>query len=253
MGKQKLVVSGSEHKIVDLSISLISLSSFILYFLFPHMVFASAVAKNKAISFDFSSTIKPYSFVTNPINGGLKIAKDSKTQLLLPIETGTKVVNYKVAAVAAANSQGETKVKTAPASKPVAKQADSEGMDFAEYITKDKYVNPEKEAMLLAGQGKVVSRRLVTLSAYSSTPDQTDSSPFITASGTHVRDGIVATNILPFGTKIKIPAIYGNKIFTVEDRMHTRFQNNVDIWFTTRQAAKSFGIKRAEIEIVVVQ
>ncbi|MDP3003980.1 MAG: hypothetical protein Q8N43_00505, partial [Candidatus Azambacteria bacterium] len=36
----------------------------------------------------------------------------------------------------------------------------------------------------------------VVLTAYSSTPDQTDDTPFITASNTRVRDGIVAANFL---------------------------------------------------------
>ena len=39
----------------------------------------------------------------------------------------------------------------------------------------------------------------VWLTAYSSSVDETDDTPFITASGKHVRDGIVATNFLPFG------------------------------------------------------
>jgi len=91
---------------------------------------------------------------------------------------------------------------------------------------------------------------LVSASAYSSTPDQTDSTPFITAKGTYVRDGIVAANFLPFGTAIKIPEIYGDKIFIVEDRMNKRYWHNVDIWFSSREAAKQFGRKTVTIEIV---
>ncbi len=90
----------------------------------------------------------------------------------------------------------------------------------------------------------------VVASGYSSTPDQTDDTPFITAKGTYVRDGIIATNILPFGTLVKIPAIYGDKIFVVEDRMNRRYQNNIDIWFPDRQTALEFGRKTVEIEIL---
>ena len=68
------------------------------------------------------------------------------------------------------------------------------------------------------------------VTAYSSSPDETDNTPFITASGKTVRDGVVATNVLPFGTKIKIPSLFGDKIFTVEDRMHRRMKNVMDIW-----------------------
>jgi len=90
----------------------------------------------------------------------------------------------------------------------------------------------------------------VELTAYSSTKDQTDSTPFISASGKRVYDGIVAANFLPFGTKIKIPELFGDKIFTVDDRMNRRYQNRVDVWFADRESAIHFGIKNSVIEIV---
>jgi len=89
------------------------------------------------------------------------------------------------------------------------------------------------------------------ITAYSSTPDQTDSTPFITASGTKVKDGIVANNLLPFGTKIKIPDLYGDKVFTVEDRMHSRKSGyQVDIWLPEKSQAVNFGVKKAFIEVI---
>jgi len=91
----------------------------------------------------------------------------------------------------------------------------------------------------------------VVLTAYSSTEDQTDSTPFITASNKYVEDGIIANNMLPFGTKIKIPELYGDKVFVVEDRMHKRKGNyRVDIWMPTRTLALNFGVKTATIEIL---
>jgi len=62
----------------------------------------------------------------------------------------------------------------------------------------------------------------VIITAYSSTVWQTDDTPFITASGAFVEDGIVANNLFPFGTEIKIPELYGDKIFVVEDRKHQK-------------------------------
>ena len=91
----------------------------------------------------------------------------------------------------------------------------------------------------------------VTVTAYSSTPDQTDDSPFITASGEWVYDGIVASNFLPFGTKVRFPKLFRDKIFTVDDRMHERFTNSrVDIWFADRKSAEEFGIKETIMEIL---
>jgi len=89
------------------------------------------------------------------------------------------------------------------------------------------------------------------LTAYSSTPDQCDDDPFTAASGKHVYDGMVAANWLPFGTKIKIPALFGDKIFTVDDRMNSRYgYGRMDIWFnTSRTEVNKFGVKRTDIEI----
>jgi len=96
----------------------------------------------------------------------------------------------------------------------------------------------------------VVSKRWLFVTAYSSTVDQTDSTPFITASGTHVRNGIVAANFLRFGTTIRFPTLYGDELFVVEDRMNSRYQYRVDIWMRSREEAKQFGAKLVPIEVI---
>lgn len=90
----------------------------------------------------------------------------------------------------------------------------------------------------------------VVLTAYSSTFDQTDDTPFITASNTRVRDGVVAANFLAFGTKVKIPSLFGDKVFTVEDRMAKKHDGKIDIWFPERHLAKNFGVKETEVVIL---
>ena len=93
--------------------------------------------------------------------------------------------------------------------------------------------------------------RSIIVTAYSSTPDQTDNTPFITASGQRVHDGIIASNFLPFGTKVQFPYIFGDKIFQVEDRMHKKYNNSrVDIWFPDRASAQLFGIKKTTMRIL---
>jgi 3D (Asp-Asp-Asp) domain-containing protein len=89
----------------------------------------------------------------------------------------------------------------------------------------------------------------VTVTAYSSTPDQTDESPFITANGTWVHDGTLAANFLRCGTKVRLPDYSGDKIYTVEDRMNQRYYYRADIWMETREAAKQFGVKKLKMEI----
>jgi len=91
----------------------------------------------------------------------------------------------------------------------------------------------------------------VTITSYSSVPWQTDDSPFITADGSRVKDGIVAANFLKLGTRIRIPELFGDKIFEVHDRMHPRFSNRVDIWMPSVAESRRFGIKRGiKIEIL---
>ncbi len=90
----------------------------------------------------------------------------------------------------------------------------------------------------------------VVITAYSSDEDQTDDTPFITASGERVRDGIVAANFLPLGTKIKIPKLFGEKVFVVKDRMAKRFSDRVDIWVHDRIAANRIGVQNAEIIVL---
>lgn len=113
-----------------------------------------------------------------------------------------------------------------------------------------QYKSIEKKRELEEKVKKEAQVRYHTLTAYSSTRWQTDASPFITAAGTRVRDGIVAANTLPFGTKIMIPDMFGEKIFTVEDRMAPKNHHKIDIWFPNVSQARKFGVKRAKILII---
>ena len=97
----------------------------------------------------------------------------------------------------------------------------------------------------------VVKKMKVIATAYSSSPEETDETPFVTANGTQVKEGIIANNLLPFGTKIRIPEIYGDKVFIVEDRMNWRKgYYHVDIWFPSKEEAKIFGAQKTLIEVL---
>lgn len=90
----------------------------------------------------------------------------------------------------------------------------------------------------------------VVATAYNSLPWQTDNTPFITASGTHTRHGVVAANFLPIGAHVRFPDVYGDTIFVVEDRMNKKYyRGRVDIWMEEYQDAKIFGAKRLKMEV----
>ena len=88
------------------------------------------------------------------------------------------------------------------------------------------------------------------VTAYSSRVEETDSTPFTTASGSKVRTGVVAANWLPLGTQIRIPEFFGSQVFTVEDRMNKRHSKKVDVWFSDTGEALRFGKKITRIEIL---
>lgn len=94
----------------------------------------------------------------------------------------------------------------------------------------------------------------VEVTFYTSTPDQTDDNPTEMANGEEVYDGAIATNMLPFGTQVKIPKLFGDKIFTVADRMHPRFSERVDVWLPGGEEGKKeafrLGKQRLDIQIV---
>ena len=97
---------------------------------------------------------------------------------------------------------------------------------------------------------EVVRNYIGEVTAYTSREEETDDTPHITASGHVVYWGMVATNAYPFGTKLRFPDVYGDKIFVVKDRMHSRFQNRIDIWFPEYERAVQFGLKKIRVEII---
>jgi 3D (Asp-Asp-Asp) domain-containing protein len=96
----------------------------------------------------------------------------------------------------------------------------------------------------------VVSTISMRITAYASVPDETDNTPFTTADGTQVGPGEVASNILPFGTRIEIPSLFGDEIFTVHDRMSPRIKNTIDIWMPSVHEALFFGAEHAKVVVL---
>lgn len=93
----------------------------------------------------------------------------------------------------------------------------------------------------------------IPVTAYTSEVGQTDDTPCITASGLDVCDrdmeNVVAANFLPLGTRLKIPELYGDRVFYVEDRMNARYHYKMDLWMKDLADAKAFGVKYATIEV----
>lgn len=95
----------------------------------------------------------------------------------------------------------------------------------------------------------------VTVTGYSSTGDQTDSTPFVTASNTRVRSGVIALSRDLLATFTPgAPFDFGDEVeleglgrFIVEDTMAARYTKRADIWFPSRAVAIRWGKKRMKL------
>jgi len=94
------------------------------------------------------------------------------------------------------------------------------------------------------------AKRLVVIAtAYTSSREECDDTPFITASGKKVRWGIIAADkSIPFGTKVYIP--YFKQTFVVEDRGGAIKGNRIDIWMEKKEDAIKFGKRKLVIYIL---
>lgn len=95
-------------------------------------------------------------------------------------------------------------------------------------------------------------RTVCTVTFYTPCPAETDSTPYITASGIRVRPGICAVSRdleemgFTFGKTIYVE---GLGLFEIQDRMHTRWTKRVDILVFSKAQARKLG-KMRNIRVV---
>jgi 3D (Asp-Asp-Asp) domain-containing protein len=111
----------------------------------------------------------------------------------------------------------------------------------------------------------------VVATAYSSDPWQTDSTPCEPAMNFDLcahyeQNGLedtIAANFLPLGTKVRLPELYGDKVFVVRDRMNSRYNgtSRIDVWVgsetptnqeiidNAKAKAIAFGVKQIKMEV----
>lgn len=70
-----------------------------------------------------------------------------------------------------------------------------------------------------------------------------------TASGKMPVEGVTVAGPrwIPFGTKIEIAGV-GRRV--VQDRLAKRFDSRIDIYFSSHEVAKKFGIKRLRVTFI---
>ncbi|WP_425148057.1 hypothetical protein [Deinococcus sp.] len=100
---------------------------------------------------------------------------------------------------------------------------------------------------------------VIRATAYTSSVAETDSTPFITATGTRVRPGVVALSgdllrRFPYGTRLMIEDLGGtysaflkDRVFVVEDTMNPRISGTLDIWMGNSYQANTWGVRNIRI------
>lgn len=111
----------------------------------------------------------------------------------------------------------------------------------------------------------------VRATAYNSLESQTDATPHITATGTRTRWGVLAASRdllgadLPYGSLVRLTdlgnfhngrgrgayqALLNDVLFVIEDTMHARKTNQVDLWFSEHREAVNWGVRSLRVELV---
>ena len=115
-------------------------------------------------------------------------------------------------------------------------------------------------------------RYTLRATGYNSAVNQTDSTPFITATGARTAFGIVAVSRdllgdeFPYGSLVRLRDLgsyYTGRgagafqtlldqqgLFIVEDTMHARKTQQVDVWFPEYATAVQWGVRHIEVELV---
>lgn len=101
---------------------------------------------------------------------------------------------------------------------------------------------------------KIIRVSAHTITAYNSEVSQTDDDPCTTANGFNLcknnKEDSIAANFLKFGTRVRIPELFGDRVFVVRDRMNVRHATRIDVWMKNHDDAMKFGIKFAKIEVL---
>jgi 3D (Asp-Asp-Asp) domain-containing protein len=202
------------------------------------------------------------------------------TQAALPKTTKPTQVRSKVtsSALTTAKEDGGLAVQKASATLHRSKATTSQASTAKATPTKTAVV-AKKPVVAKRSTSSVVARSTssrglasmtVRSTAYNSQAAQTDRTPFITATGARTRFGVVALSRdllrrIPYGSLLRIEDMGGygsgrgrgtfNRMlsgvsFVVEDTMHPRKVNTVDVWMASRRTALQWGKRQIRITVL---
>ncbi len=118
---------------------------------------------------------------------------------------------------------------------------------YAGFVAVTAFAATSRDITIVVPQKPTTVQAVVT--AYTSSVDETDSTPFITASGVHTRRGIIACpGKYKFGTIVEFNGVR----YECQDRMNIRYRedSHFDVWVKTKTEAFNWGAKQGEIVVV---
>jgi len=116
-------------------------------------------------------------------------------------------------------------------------------------LTAVHFINTTYAEAIPPQEHKVV---VATITAYTSSIDETDSEPFITASGERTTHGTIACpSKYDFGTVVVIEG----RQYKCNDRMNRRYrsQERFDIWVETKAEAFEWGVREINIKVLAIR
>jgi 3D (Asp-Asp-Asp) domain-containing protein len=135
-------------------------------------------------------------------------------------------------------------------------------------------VEPVQAEPVLETQVLSVPRYTLKSTAYNSHASQTDSTPDVTATGATTTFGVIAVSrdlldsSIPYGSLVRLKDLGSYRsgrgegkfqdvldsqgLFIVEDTMHPRKIEQIDVWFADESEALSWGVRKVELEVVRV-
>lgn len=129
---------------------------------------------------------------------------------------------------------------------------------------------PKPAPVVRASSSRALMVITAKSTAYNSLAAQTDSTPFVTATGARTRFGVVALSRdllrrIPYGSIVRIEDLgtwangrgrgtYNRMLsgvnFIVEDTMNIRKRNTIDVWMPTRRAAIQWGARQIRVTVI---
>ena len=214
--------------------------------------------------------------VTTPTAEPTNKPIEAPVGLVMPIVVGTNIPKPITSTptpprviVSVAPKPAAQPITAKPTPKPAAKPVTAKPV-AVKPAPKPAAAKPTPKPVVRASSTRALMVITAKSTAYNSLAAQTDSTPFVTATGARTRFGVVALSRdllrrIPYGSIVRIEDLgswangrgrgtYNRMLsgvnFIVEDTMNARKRNTIDVWMPTRRAAIQWGARQIRVTVI---